>query len=88
MAISKIASRPSSAVIKGPDCTVCRALVELPKADAAGLLKMLRDTSLRFTEIADRIWHDEDTPEWVRKIHHSTYARHTKGQCAARTKLR
>lgn len=88
MAISSIAKTVASEVNKGPSCTVCRALEELPKDDAAGLLTMLSDKSRRFTEIADLIWNDDDTPDWVRKIHHSTYARHTKGECAARVKLR
>lgn len=89
MAISKIATQPSArSHERGPDCTVCRALVELPKADAAGLLTMLRDKSLRFSEIADRIWNDVDTPEWVRKIAGNTYARHARAGCSARVNLR
>lgn len=88
MAISSIAKTIAGDVVKGPNCTVCRALEDLPPADSAGLLELLSDRSRRFTEIADLIHEDDDTPEWVRKIHHSTYARHAKGQCAARTKLR
>lgn len=88
MGISSIAKTTAGNIIKGPSCTVCRALDELPKDDAAGLLELLSDRARRFTEIADLIHEDEDTPDWVRKIHHSTYARHAKGQCAARTRLR
>ncbi len=88
MAISQIAKTAATAVTKGPSCTVCRALDELPDDDAAGLLQLLSDRSRRFTEIADLVYADEDTPDWVRKIHHSTYARHAKGHCAAKAKLR
>lgn len=88
MAIASIATTEASVSRKGPSCTVCAALDELPADDAAGLLSLLKNRAWRYTEIAERIAADEDTPEWVRNIHHSTYARHAKGSCSARTKLR
>lgn len=88
MAISDIASTDPSALKKGPDCTVCQALAELPPADAEGLRAMLADKRRRFTEIAALVSADEDTPDSVRQIHHQTYRRHAKGDCAARERLR
>lgn len=88
MAISDIAKTSASDVLNGPPCSVCRALEELPEADANGLLALLSDPSRRFTEIADLVAGDPDTPEWIRRIHDGTYARHAKGRCGARTKLR
>jgi hypothetical protein len=88
VAISKLASSKPTSVKKGPPCTVCRALAELPDADAAGLRTMLADKQRRYTEIAALIRDDEDTPDWVRAIAHQTYARHATGGCDAREKLR
>ena len=88
MAISDLASTDPAALKKGPDCTVCQALEALPPADAEGLRTMLADKRRRFTEIAALVSGDEDTPEWVRAIHHATYRRHAKGDCAARERLR
>lgn len=88
MAISTIAQQAATRPQKGPSCTVCRALAELPKADAEGLLALLSDPSWRYTAIASLIYEDEDTPQWVREIHHKTYARHATGDCSARKRLR
>lgn len=88
MAIADLANEQPTRVDKGPDCTVCQALIELPEADAAGLRTMLANKRLRFTEIQARIADDEDTPDWIRAIAHGTYRRHAKGQCAAREVLR
>lgn len=88
MAISALSKTPPGEVTKGPSCTVCAALEELPEADAAGLLALLSDRRRRYTEIAELIAADQDTPVWVRNIAHQTYARHATGRCAARTRLR
>lgn len=89
MAIANLAqTTPVGNHRRGPSCTVCAALEELSPDDAAGLIQLLSDKRRRYTEVADLIAADQDTPEWVRNIHHSTYARHATGGCAARTKLR
>lgn len=88
MAISDLASRTPTSPSKGPDCTVCQALLELPEADADGLRQMLADKRRRFSEIAELIGADPDTPAWVRNIAHGTYRRHARGQCSAREVLR
>lgn len=88
MAIADLASRTPTGASKGPDCTVCQALLELPEADAFGLRQMLSDKRRRFSEIAQLVSADPDTPEWVRNIAHGTYRRHARGQCSAREVLR
>ena len=88
MAISDLASSTPAPVSKGPDCTVCQALAELPEADAQGLRQMLADKRRRFSEIAELVAADPDTPTWVRNIAHGTYRRHARGQCSAREVLR
>jgi hypothetical protein len=88
MAIAEIATSTPGQPNKGPDCMVCRALVELPEADAAGLRLMLSDKTRRFAEIAALVSADEDTPAWVRSIAQHTYRRHARGQCSAREVMR
>jgi hypothetical protein len=88
MAISELAKNRATQPRKGPGCTVCLALAELPDIEAAALLALLRDKSWRYSEIAERIRIDEDTPAWVRDIDGRTYARHAGGRCSARVKLR
>lgn len=88
MAIADIAATEPGKVDKGPDCTVCRALAELPESDADGLRALLSDKRRRYTEIAQLIAGDPDTPDWIRDIQHRTYARHATGGCSARERLR
>ena len=88
MAIADVASIPPTDPDKGPACTVCQALAELPEADAQGLRLMLSDKRRRFSEIAELVAADPDTPTWVRNIAHGTYRRHARGQCSAREVLR
>ena len=90
MAISDLANRPTTPVKKGPDCAVCRALADLPDAEANALRSMLADKQRRFIEIARDIAEDPDpaTPDYVRAIAAGTYRRHARGECSAREKLR
>lgn len=88
MAISDLAKTKPVAPKPGPDCTVCLAMKELPPKDAAGLLSMLSDKRRPYSEIAQRIAKDKETPQWVRDILESTYRRHARGNCAARERLR
>lgn len=85
MAISDLAQTPATKAVKGPACTVCTALASLPESEAAGLRKLLADPDWRYTELSDRLALDEDYPL---EIPHGTLARHAKGRCSAREKLR
>ena len=80
MAISNLSSEPSAAK-KGPDCTVCSALDELPKDKAQLILAALKNPRWRYTEIVEEVASDPTAPEWVRNIADRTYARHANGKC-------
>jgi hypothetical protein len=85
MAIADLASTKPGMAVKGPTCQVCIELARLPKAEAAGLLALLSDPLWRYTELAARLREDPDTPL---DIPSTTLARHARGGCAAKTKLR
>lgn len=85
MAIADILKSDITEVLKGPTCTVCLALANLPLEEADALRQLLADPAWRYTELSDRLASDPDTPL---DIPHSTLARHAKGRCAAREKLR
>jgi hypothetical protein len=87
VALSNLTREPS-AVKKGPDCTVCLALAELPKASATALRAGLSNPHWRFSQIAEEVASDKDAPEWVRNIQPGVYRRHARGECAAREKMR
>lgn len=85
MAISDILNDAATKATKGPSCTVCLALDSLPVDEATALRSLLADPAWRYTELADRLAEDPDTPL---VIPHGTLARHAKGRCSAREKLR
>lgn len=85
MAISDLLDQSKAGVRKGPPCTVCAALARLSDDEAAALRALLADPAWRYTELSDRLLADPDTPL---DIPHSTLARHAKGRCLAREKLR
>lgn len=85
MAISDLAKQAATAPIKGPSCTVCVALDSLPEAEAAALRQLLANPSWRYSELSERLREDPDTPLDLLPV---TLARHAKGRCAAREKLR
>ena len=91
MAISNLAKTPPPPVEKGPACGVCRALNELPKAEADGLIALMSNPAWPFKAIAEAVRKDPDLApehEWVRKIVGPTYGRHATGGCAAQVRLR
>lgn len=85
MAISDLLDQSSAEARKGPACTVCVALAKLSEEEAAALRSLLADPAWRYTELSDRLLTDPDTPL---NIPHGTLARHARGQCSAREKLR
>lgn len=85
MALSKIETHHIPPLSKGPSCSVCAALDTLPEAEAAALRSLLADPQWRYQALADALRADEDTPL---DIAASTLARHARGNCAAREKLR
>ena len=87
MALANLAQSPSVSK-RGPDCTVCQALKTLDPKDAELLLGALKDPQWRYSAIAAHLADDETLPDWVRGINGGTLAKHSRGDCAARTKLR
>lgn len=85
MALSDLSQTEPEAARKGPPCAVCHALATIPPAEAAGLRALMANPAWRYTEISAKIAADPDTPL---DIHHTRLARHAKGDCAAREKLR
>jgi hypothetical protein len=82
MALEDLAARKAR---KGPPCSVCLELQTLPPAEAAGLVTLLSNPRLRYSEISRMIAHDPDTPL---HIEGTTLARHSRGDCSAHTRLR
>ena len=85
MAIANLAEQAEKNPKPPGNCAVCRALAEIPPAEAAGLRSLMANKRLRYTEISEKIAADPDTPlelksDWLGK--------HARGGCAAGEKLR
>lgn len=70
---------------RGPTCLVCVALANLSPKDAKALRGHLANKAWRFTELSDALAADPDTPLDLKPF---ILARHARGQCAARERLR
>lgn len=86
MSISTIkASIQDATVRKGPPCGACDFLGTLSLDEADGLVALLADPAVRYTALADALLAD---PDYDVDLSSNTLARHARGLCAARTKLR
>lgn len=82
MAISDIRNLDVPTLIKGPSCTVCLLLEELPEDEAQALRELLGDPRWRYTALAEALkaeGHD---------VADHALSRHGRGQCQAKTKCR
>lgn len=70
---------------KGPTCAVCKLLIRLDPDEAAALRGHLLNPEWRLTELSDALF--EDSGGTI-NVPAPTFARHARGQCAAREKLR
>lgn len=84
MALTQITNREPTPIKRAP-CTVCVALAELDDQSSAALRALLADPAWRYTELAEALAADEDTPLTFQP---ETLSRHARGRCAAREKLR
>lgn len=85
MSLAKIAQATQTAdPLPWRTCATCHALATIPAAEAEGLRELLRG-KLRYTEISDLIADDPDTPL---NIDADALARHARGGCSARERLR
>ena len=82
MAISDLTSARPGQLSKGPTCGVCILLAELDDTEASALRSLLSHKGWRYTELSDRLA-DEGY-----NLAPFTLARHARGQCQAREKLR
>lgn len=85
MAIADIRNRSIDKVRKGPPCEVCAFIESLSKKDAAAMVELLSDPTVRYTSISEELAVDADTPVELSAFSLSWHAR---GKCRARVKLR
>ena len=85
MALATLAKNDGTPPKKGPSCAVCIALETLPEAEADGLRSLLANRSWRYSELSDALRDDPDTPL---DIAAQSLARHARGGCSARDRLR
>lgn len=85
MAISSLPTPSANRIKRGPTCLVCVALDNLPKADAKALRSHLANKAWRYTELAEALRADPDTPL---DLPSHSLSRHARGACDAREKLR
>lgn len=82
MAIRDLLDQTQPKARKGPPCTVCALLGRLDEQDAAALRRLLADTSVRYSTLADALrseGHD---------FSGYTLSRHARGLCEGREALR
>lgn len=82
MALAKLT--PSRGT-KGPTCEVCKALAAISPAEAKALRGHLANPEWRYSELSDALAGDKDTPLNIPSF---SLARHARGQCQARERLR
>ena len=85
MAIADFTPETAPKLRKGPPCTVCEALATLPPSEAEALNRHLRNPRYRYSLLSEDLAKDKDNPL---EITANTLARHARGKCGARTKMR
>ena len=85
MALSDIAATLTDpASVPHRTCQVCHALAGMSPEDQATLRGLLADRGVRFTDLANALTADPESPS----LHRDALSRHAQGQCAARENLR
>lgn len=81
MAISDLLNRAQTKIVKGPPCTVCALLADLPEPEAAALRALL-SSRIPYSELSKGLLEEgvDITP--------GTLSRHARGLCEARERLR
>lgn len=82
MAIAQLSPTQGS---KGPTCTVCKLLDRLEPSEANALRGHMSNPEWRLTDLSDALFEDSNGQI---NVPAPTFARHARGQCAAREKLR
>lgn len=82
MAIADLYAAGAPGITKGPSCSVCILLADLPDGEADALRQLLSDPLWRYSSLADALAAEGH------KIAAFTLARHARGQCSAGVKMR
>ena len=82
MSLVEVAKQGPGTIEKGPTCTACQLVASLPDSEAGALRQMLADPMWRYSAISTALQNEGHL------IAEQTLARHARGLCSARTKLR
>lgn len=82
MAISDLRNTDVPPLYKGPSCTVCMLLDELPADEAQALRELLADPRWRYSTLAEALKAEGH------QVAAHVLSRHGRGQCQAKTKCR
>ena len=82
MAIRDLLDQTQPKARKGPPCTVCLLLSRLHDDEAAALRRLLADTSVRYSALAEALRSEGH------EFSGYTLSRHARGQCEGREALR
>jgi hypothetical protein len=83
-----IGSLSPTKVRKGPQCEVCKEITRLEReepAEAKALIAHLSNPLWRFTDLSDAL---HEATKGRTNLPEYSLARHARGQCSARVKLR
>lgn len=86
MAIANLTTaRPKRPAYLDRGCSVCRALDSLPADEADALRSLLADPTWRYQALSEALADDPDNPQTLPA---DALARHARGGCSRREKLR
>jgi hypothetical protein len=83
MAIRDLLDKAQPKVRKGPPCETCALLGRLPESEAAALIRLLSDPSVRYKQLAKDLKDDEGI-----EVPDTSLGRHARGDCDAHVTLR
>jgi hypothetical protein len=78
-----LATAAQARVRKGPPCSVCTLIESLPDGESQALVTLLSDPGVRYSWLADQL-----RDQGIADIDAGGYARHARGGCLSRVKLR
>jgi len=82
MPLSDIAARREQSASAWQTCTTCALLASLPDDEAAILVDLLSDSTVRYSWLTEQLQADGHDVDW------QALSRHARGKCAARARLR
>ena len=82
MPLSDIDARRAESAATWQTCATCALLHALPDKEAAVLVDLLSDVTVRYSWLADELHREGHAIDW------QALSRHARGRCAAKAKLR